>query len=273
MNLKYYNGKVAVITGGSSGIGLALAKLLRSQGAIVVLIARDEHKLDAARLMLKAIPGNGAPVDIFVADVSNAKQITDTMAAIGLQYGKIDLLVNSAGMPACGRFAAQTPRDMEQCMQTNYLGAVYVSQAAWPLLKAAGGQLSFVSSVAGYLGLYGYTGYAPTKFALTGLAECLRMEASDDNIRVSVIYPPDTDTPMLQYEHAHTLPECRALSGSIKVKTADFVAAVYLKGLQKGQFEIYCDAESRLLRWFKNNFPGLAYRISMGIIAKSRKTK
>jgi 3-dehydrosphinganine reductase len=273
MNQKNYSGKIAVITGGSSGIGLALAKLLRSEGAILVLIARDKHKLDTASMMLQSIPGNGAPVDIFVADVSNAQQITDTMATIGIKYGKIDLLVNSAGRTVCGRFAEQKPRDMEQCMHTNYLGAVYASQAAWPLLKAAGGQLSFVSSVAGYLGLYGYTGYAPTKFALTGLAECLRMEAKEDNIRISVIYPPDTDTPLLQYEHEHTLPECRALSGNIKVKTADAVAAAYLRGLQKGHFEIYCDAESRLLRWFKNNFPGFAYRISMRIIAKSRKAK
>ena len=154
-------------------------------------------------------------------------------------------------------------------MQVNYFGSLYTSKAAWPYLEAAKGRLSFVSSVAGYMGLIGYSSYAPGKFALTGLAECLRMEVKNDGIKISIIYPPDTDTPLLKYERAHTLPESMALSKNIQVVSAERVAKIYMEGLQKNKFEIYCDFNSRMLRSFKNNFPGLFNYLSHRVIKKA----
>lgn len=250
-----YKEKVVVITGGSSGIGLALAKEFAKQHSKLVLIARDIKKLTAAKLCVEKL--SDANVLVFSADVSDNEAIRSVINEIGEKLGRIDLVINNAGITSCGRFADQRVEDLEKCLVVNYLGSVYTSKAAWPWLKKTKGQLSFVSSVAGYAGLIGYSSYAPTKFAITGLAESLRKEAKDDGIRISIIYPPDTDTPMLQYERQYTLPECIALSKTIKVKTAEQVARAYLKGLQKNRFQVYCDFDSRLIRWIKNNFPGM----------------
>jgi 3-dehydrosphinganine reductase len=96
------------------------------------------------------------------------------------------------------------------------------------------------------------------------------MEGKDDGIRVSIIYPPDTDTPLLQYEREHTLPECIALSKNVKVMSADKVAQIYFSGLSNNKFEIYCDINSRLLRWMKSDFPGLFYSLTQNVIRKER---
>jgi 3-dehydrosphinganine reductase len=195
MKNDFYKDKVVVITGGSSGIGLALAKQFAQQHARLVLIARDEEKLKAAKLLAEK---NGAATVLPIsADITDNAAVIAAVTTIAEQFEKIDVVINCAGIMTCGRFKDQPVKDLERCLLTNYLGAVYVSKAAWPCLKKSEGQLSFVSSVAGYMGLIGHSSYAPSKFAIVGLAECLRMEAKDDNIRVSVIYPPDTDTPML----------------------------------------------------------------------------
>jgi 3-dehydrosphinganine reductase len=273
MSTPHYYHKVVVITGGSSGIGLALAKEFAKQGAHIMLIARDQERLEAAKDELMAIVKESADVDVFAADVSVEEEITTAIKVIGERYQKIHVLINCAGIAACGRFMDLKPDAINNCLQVNYMGAVYATHSAWRYLKLAKGQLSFVSSVAGYIGLIGYSAYAPTKFAMTGLAECLFYEGKDDDIRVSIIYPPDTETPLLQYEKANTLPECKALSKNIKVKTAEAVAATYMKGLMSNRVHIYCDMESRLVRWFKNNFPGLTIYFTNSIIRKSRKAR
>ncbi|HYK47914.1 MAG TPA: SDR family oxidoreductase [Parafilimonas sp.] len=269
MKNDFYRDKVVVVTGGSSGIGLALAKQFAQQHARLILIARDEEKLQAAKIIAEK---NGAasvfPISI---DITDNAAVIATIKKIAEQFEKIDVVINCAGIMTCGRFKDQPVKNLERCLLTNYLGAVYISKAAWPWLKKSEGQLSFVSSVAGYMGLIGHSSYAPSKFAIVGLAECLRMEAKDDNIRVSVIYPPDTDTPMLRYERKHTLPESTALSKSIKEKSPDKVAEIYLKGLQQNKFEIYCDIDSRAVRLLKNNFPGLVFSVTQRIIRKARK--
>ena len=263
----HYKDKVVVITGGSSGIGLALAKEFAKQQAQLVLIARNKEKLAAAASVVNQF--NPPGILTYSADVSDREAITAVVNEAGTKLGKIDVVINNAGITSCGRFADQPAENLEKCLSVNYLGAVYTSKAAWAWLRQSGGQLSFVSSVAGYIGLIGYSGYSPPKFALTGLAESLRMEAKADGICVSVIYPPDTDTPMFAYEKLHGLPETAALSKNIKAISAERVAKVYINGLMKNKFEIYCDFNSRFVRWVKNNFPGLFRRITDNISQRS----
>ena len=172
----FYKDKVVVITGGSSGIGFAVANEFAKQKSKLVLISRETGKLEDAKIRLQAIHEN-IHVEIFPADVSDKNQIASAINEIGNKYHQIDVLINCAGIITCGRFADQPVDDLEKSVRINYLGTVYTSKAAWPWLKIAKGQLSFVSSVAGYMGLIGYSSYAPTKFALSGLAECLNMEA------------------------------------------------------------------------------------------------
>jgi 3-dehydrosphinganine reductase len=265
-----YKNKTVVITGGSSGIGLAVAREFVRLQACVIIVSRNDEKLQAAKNALSAISKN-AVVETIVADVANAGQITTTIELIVGKFGGIDLLINCAGISTCARFKDHSNTQLEKEMQVNYLGAVYATKAAWPYLKRSKGQVSFVSSVAGYIGVIGYSSYAPTKFAMTGLAECLRFEGKDDEIKASIIYPPDTDTPMMAKSRENCIPETMALSKNIKLKTAEEVAAIYIRGLQQNKFEMYCDVESRLIRWIKNNFPSLVYYISNAIINKARK--
>jgi 3-dehydrosphinganine reductase len=264
----FYRDKVVVITGGSTGIGLAVAKEFAAQHAKLVLIARDEVKLNIAKSSVEKISLNR--VLVLAADVSNKEAITLAINKVVGELGTIDVLINCAGITSCGRFANQSLNDLEKCLAINYSGAVYASSAAWQSLKKSKGQLSFVSSVAGYVGLIGYSGYAPSKFALTGLAECLWMEGKPDGIRVSVIYPPDTDTPLLDYEHRHGLPETIALSKNIKIKTPEAVAKKYLRGLENNRFDIYCDSESRMLRMFKTAFPSVFRYFAYRIVKRAR---
>lgn len=269
MTAWHYQNKVVVITGGSSGIGLALAHEFAKHHADIALIARNEERLRAAR---EKIQQSGAPsCSIHSCDVADESAVRQAIEGIGSAMGRIDVLICCAGISTYGKYADQKVEDLERCLRVNYLGAVYASKAAWPFLKKSGGQLSFVSSVAGYVGLIGYSSYAPTKFALTGLAECLRYEGKDEGIQVSVIFPPDTETPMLEEERQKTLPECIALSGNIKPRSAESVAASYVRGLQQGRPKIYCDNSSRLLRMFKNNFPGLFWKMSNDVIRKARR--
>lgn len=266
----FYKDKVVVITGGSSGIGLALAKEFLAQKARVTIISRDKTKLLTAQEALAKVY-SPALIDIIRADVSVKDEIASAIDQIGNRAGKIDVLINCAGIATYGRFKDQPLEDLERSMQVNYMGCVYASKFAWPFLKAAKGQLSFVSSVAGYLGLIGYSSYSPTKFAMVGLAEALQFEGKDDNIQVSIIYPPDTNTPMLRDGNLNNIPECIALSKNIKVRSAEEVARIYIRGLQEGKFEIYCDFDSRMIRWLKNNFPKVVNYATERIIKKARK--
>jgi 3-dehydrosphinganine reductase len=265
-----YENRIVVITGGSSGIGLALAKEFVRHNAKVILISSNENKLMTARASITGINPH-AVIDTVAADIAIDKQAAAAINTIGSKYGTIDVMINCAGISTCAKFKDHSNEQLQKEMQVNYMGSVFVTKAAWPFLKASKGQLSFVSSVAGYIGVIGYSSYAPTKFALTGLAECLRFEGKDDGIMVSIIYPPDTETPMLKHSRLHCIPETLALSKNIKLKTAEEVASIYIDGLKKNKFEIYCDAESRFVRWIKNNFPSLTFYVSNAIIDKARK--
>jgi 3-dehydrosphinganine reductase len=258
-----------VVTGGSSGIGLETARQLGRLGAQLHLLARDPEKLQAARRVLVEELGSSAPVSVHVVDVTDRPAVNAAIQTIG-DAGGLAALVCNAGMMRVGRFEDLAIEDFEAALRTNYLGALYPALAAWPYLKAFGqARLGFVSSVAGYAGIYGYAAYAPTKFAMAGLAECLRMEGLSSGIRVTVVFPPDTDTPLLEYERAHAPAETRAITGSARQLSASTVAKKFVAGMVRGEFEVYCNRESRLIRLFKTLLPGSYYRMLDRLAAKA----
>lgn len=264
---------VAVITGGSSGIGYATADNILSRGATVCLIARQGDKLQKAAADLKQ-KHPAASVHTYTCDISNRDRVNETVRQIGNEHGRIDWLVNNAGIGEVGRFETQPVEVMHNVFDVNYWGANYMTLAALPYLKKSpSASLVFVSSVAGYVGLFGYTHYTPSKFALSGLAECLRMEFKDYNIPVTIVYPPDTDTPMHAREKETTLPECRALSASAKVLPADVVAKKLVDGVLKKKFEVYCNGESKMINVMRAITPGVFFGFVDGVVRKSRKAK
>lgn len=260
-----------LITGASSGIGLALAHEYADRGYTLFLMARDHKKLETAISLLK----EKYPLCTFYAftvDVSRESELSKACAQIGILVKQIDLLICNAGVMLCGRFESNQPETTHKAFETNYWGMHYSVFYFLPLLRASSrARVAFVSSVAGYTGLFGYSHYAPSKFAIAGLAECLRMEFRDFGITVSVIYPPDTETPMLEYESKTTLPECRALSKGARSLPVDHVANKIVKDIEKGKFEIYFNFESRLIRFLKGVVPALYYKIVDRIVVFSRK--
>ncbi len=155
-------------------------------------------------------------------------------------------------------------------MAVNFFGSLYSIQAALPTLERQHqGQIVLISSGAGLIGIYGYTAYAPSKFALRGLAESLRGELKTKGITVSIVYPPDTDTPQLAKENETKPPETKAITQTAATWTALAVAQSILRGIERQQNEITPGLEMTILnRWHSLLRPLLNWYFER-IIAKS----
>ena len=184
MNMQDLTGKVAVITGASSGIGEATARLLVAEGVRVVLVARRRERIDA----LVAELGDAAIA--LTADVGDAAAVADVFAEIERRFGGIDLLFNNAGLGVNARFEDSDPADWKRMIDVNLYGVLHCTQAAIPLMRGrAGAMISSVSSVGGRYGTESWSVYSATKFAVVGFHDALRKELGGEGIRVSVIEP------------------------------------------------------------------------------------
>lgn len=232
--------KHAIITGGSSGIGKATAKLVVQQGANISLIARDRQKLESARQEIaQAIVSPEQKILIFTADVAQRSEIETAVDSAIASLGTPDLLITSAGIARPGYFLEIPTTVFEQSMAVNYFGSLYAVRAALPAMeKARSGHIVLISSGAAIVGIYGYTAYSPTKFALRGLAESLRGELKPKNIGVTIVYPPDTDTPQLAAENKTKPLETKKITATAKTWTAEAVAKEIIAGVKKGRFAI-----------------------------------
>ena len=244
----------SIVTGGSSGIGLEIARKLASRGGHVTIIGRTPSKLAAAKEAIEACRvAAEQQVLACSADVSSFPATQEAITRAEAQSGPADLLVTSAGMVGfVGRFENAPVEAYEHVMAVNYFGSLHAVRAVLPSMQSRrSGHLCLISSGAGLLGIYGYSVYAPTKFALRGLADTLRSELKRDGIGVSIAYPPDTDTPMLHEEIREAPPATRAVASSAGLWTAEAVAAAVLRGIARKHFEIPLGPELRMLRHFR----------------------
>ena len=185
MKKKFFQNKVVVITGSSSGIGKATALAVGMAGARVVINGRNAEKLQQAEAFLKAHFVEVVAVAADIASVAGAQQLMDRAVR---EYGKIDILINNAGMSSRGYFEALAPAAMEDMMRINFLGCVYPSRFAIEPLRQTRGSLIFISSVAGIRGLPETSLYCASKMALTSMAESLRVELWEAGIHVGIVY-------------------------------------------------------------------------------------
>jgi 3-dehydrosphinganine reductase len=242
-------GQHAIITGGSSGIGRATAVRLAREGAHVTIVARGRAQLEEAREAIAA--ARIAPdqrVVAFVADVTERLQIASAVTAAVGEIGPPDILMTSAGIAHCDYFGNLPPEAFELAMATNYFGTLHAIRAALPTMeRRRRGRLVLMSSGAGLIGVYGYAAYSPSKFAVRGLGESLRAELRPRGIHVSIVYPPDTDTPQLEQEGRTKPPETRMISATAKTWSADSVARTIVLGIRRGAFTIAPGMEMTLL--------------------------
>lgn len=268
---KTFRGYLALITGGSSGIGLALARQLIAEGARVAILARRAEGLEQARALLTASNPH-AEVFTLRADVSDAKQVTSVLEAFVAEQGAPDLLINSAGIARPGLFEELPLEVFEQMMAVNYLGTVYVTKALIrPMLERGSGHIVNIASVAGFLNIYGYTAYGASKFAVRGFSDALRMELKPRGINVSLVFPPDTDTPQLAYESQFKPEVTRALAGNAGILSPEKVAHAILQGVRRNAYLILPGSETRLIYLATRLLGGLINPILDGMVSRTLK--
>lgn len=183
-------GKVALVTGASSGIGEAAARSLAQRGAAVTLVARNEERLGFIVREISAAGGQALAVKTNVTDKDSVK---DTVERTVEQFGTLDVLVNNAGLGLSGRVAELRSEDLRYVFEVNMLGPLNCIQAALPHMRR-GGRIINVSSVVGKRAIPKVGGYCATKFALNALSDSLRVEVADQGITVSSVYPGTTRT-------------------------------------------------------------------------------
>ena len=262
---------MAYVTGGSSGIGLAVAKKLVQSGTHVVLLARRKEKLESAGEILRAEGGGGKvyPVSLDVRDREDVERVLGETFDL---YGAPDLLINSAGIAYPGYFEEIPYEKFRDIMDINVGGMWNVTRASVPFMKP-GSWIVNVSSIAGFLGLFGYTAYSASKFAVVGFSESLRNELSGRGIGVSVLFPPDTKTPQLEEEEKTKPPETRAISGNAKALEPEYVAVALMRGIRRRRFFILPGFQGKLIYCAHRLWPGLIHKIIDGEVRKIEKRK
>jgi 3-dehydrosphinganine reductase len=212
---------------------------LLALGADVSLIARDPQRLQRARESLLAAAPTPAPRVLTIsADVADRGQAEAAVREAVAGLGPPQWVVASAGIAQPGRFQEVPVEVFERSMAVNYLGTIYIVKAALPSMQGRDGRIVLISSGAGLIGLFGYTPYSPTKFALAGLGEALHAELRHQGIGVTVVYPPDTDTPQLAQENLTKPQETKLMTGAAGIWSADAVADRIVRGAQRGTFAV-----------------------------------
>ncbi len=224
-NAAHWRGRHVVVTGGTSGIGLAVVGQLLAAGALVSAIGLADT--DADKLLAADRPG----LVVATADVRDADDLASAVAHARSVHGSVGALITCAGVTRPGYFADLDLTEHRRQMDINYFGTLHAVRTVLPdLLEAPGASITCMSSVAGFLGVFGYSAYCASKFAVSGLCESLRQELRPRGISVTVVCPPDVDTPMLHGETPLKPVELLALSSGKGALRADDVASALLAG-------------------------------------------
>lgn len=254
-----YRGKKVFITGGSSGIGKAVAKRLAQWGADVWIAARGQARLDEALDEIKR--AGRTPDQRFGAtsvDISDQAAVDAAMVEVLEGLGGLDVLINNAGVAHPATVLDTSPEVYRRMMDINYFGTVHVTRALLPHFHAQrAGHICNVGSMLGFMGVYGYTAYAASKFAVTGFSECLRQELIPYNVGLTVVFPPDTDTPQLAEENKIKPPATKAITGEVKTMSAEAVAEIILVGIAKKKYQVVPGLEGSATHWAYRHAPGL----------------
>jgi len=266
--MKDFNGCIVYLVGGSSGIGLAAAKLLAARGAHVMIFARNRERLEAAGKEIQGrVRDAGQRVSFAAMDVSDPEQTRSVLSAAAAEFGAPHVLINAAGRAYPRRFQDVTPAQFFETLAINLHGIWHAVQTLAPHMKAQGGLIVNVASLAGLIGVFGYTDYCASKFGVVGLSEALRSELKPSNIRVLVLCPPDTDTPGFQEENKTKPIETRAVSGGTAMRP-EAVAEALVRGMEKERFLIIPGLGNRLAYLVKRLWPGLIFGVMDRTIRK-----
>ncbi len=257
--MNIYQDKIAFITGGSTGIGLAIAKALVTAKCQVVIFARTLTKLQTAKDELLALCKHptSQKINAYSVDTTDMDAVKITFDIAIQENGIPDYFINCVGIAQPDYFENISYHNFDRLIKTNLYSTWNTVHTIVPYMKKKGGAILNTSSVAGFVGVFGYTDYCMTKFGIIGFSEALRQELAPYQITVSVLCPPDTDTPGLEAENATKPPETKAIAGNAKLVQPEMVAAVALKGIAKKQKIIIPGFDGKFTLLMKRFFPRL----------------
>lgn len=254
-----FKDKVVVITGASSGIGAAAAREFAACGSKVMLAARSEEKLSA---VVSQIKNMNLEASYVVTDVRREEDCRNLIEKTVSRYGTIDILVNNAGISMRALFVNVDLKVLKDLMDVNFWGTVYCTKYALPYLVSNRGSLVGVSSVAGFHGLPGRTGYSASKFAMHGFLETVRIENLKKGLHVMIIAPGFTATDIrLHARLADGSEQGISPREEGKLMTPEYVAKWILKGIKKKK-------RNKILTWV-GRFTALFQRIIPEVVDRA----
>ena len=261
-----FRGKTVLITGGSRGLGLVLARKFAAEGASVAICARDEDELDDAR---RDIQQFGIDVLAVQCDITERIQVEGMIDGLNRHFGGIDILVNNAGTIQVGPMEVMTLADYEQAMKVHFWAPLYCTFAVLPQMRARGtGRIVNVSSIGGKISVPHLLPYSASKFALVGFSEGLRSELEKDHIYVTTVCPGlmRTGSPRNAYFKGKHREEYAWFSVSDATPgisiSAQRAAARILRACRYGEAEVMLSLPARLATTFHGIFPGITSEIN-----------
>ncbi len=257
MMKKKLSKKLVFITGGSEGIGKALASDCLKAGANVIILSRNPAKLE--NCIKELTPLKTDPSQIFVSrscDVTDFNSTEETLQSLMNQFGVPDILMNVAGFAKPDFFDTQDLADIKDMIDLNYLGSAYTCKiVVSKMIERKSGFILNTSSMCGFLGLFGYAGYCASKFAVVGFSEALMRELKPFNIHVAVLCPPNTRTPGLLAENKNKPKEVLATEEKAKVVNPEDISGYTLHSLMKRKFMIIPTLDGRLAYYLNRISP------------------
>jgi 3-dehydrosphinganine reductase len=230
----------------------------------VCLLARDKEKLAQAELEVKGSSMNlqGQLIDSISCDISDYDALTAKIDNWIGQNSVPDLVINSAGITYPGYFQDLEVEIFHRLMDVNYFGTLHVMKILVPMIiKEGKGTIVNISSITGFIGIFGYSGYGASKYAVRGLSDVLRAELKPLGIQVSVVFPPDTQTPQLDFEESLKPPETKTITASAQILSADRVANTILRDVRRGKYVIIPGLEGNLFYRLANALGNFAYPV------------
>lgn len=258
--------KTVLVTGGSSGIGKAIALRYARAGANVVITGRSLDKLDSVSLELDKIHNRWHTISADVCIYSDCERmINETIA----KFGGIDVLINNAGLSMRGLFADTQLDVIRKVIDTNFWGTVYCTKLALPYLLKSKGSIVGISSIAGKKGLPGRTGYSASKFAIEGFLETLRIENLKNDLHILVACPGFTASAIRESSlGADGRPQKNSPRKEDEMMTATEVADKIYHAVEHRKRDLVLSFNGKLTFWLNKFFPGTMDRVVYGHMAK-----
>lgn len=240
---KRFENKVVIVTGASSGIGKATALAFAQEGAATVLVARSRDKLESVADEIKAFSDN---VWVHSADVSSMLAMEEMVADVVTRFGRVDVLFSNAGTSFVGRIDEDSfVENVKKMAETDFLGTVHATRAVLPIMqRQRSGHIMNMSSVVGRKAFAQFGGYSSIMHAISGFTDALRQELKGTGVRVSIIHPALTQTPLLAHARPEQMPPAFSRLTPMRVET---VANAVLNGIWRNKARVVVPYQPHLL--------------------------